>query len=207
MRGPDRRPRGARLGAVLAVSWRRGGGDPDNDNGWQKALDAVHERYEATGVAQVTRTGPLFRLLRRQSNGTFTGVLLDKGPPDYLVASGPFVFRAEAKNTNRPRLPLSMLEDHQAGSLDRWEEQDPRNVGLLLLRMFPARLAWAVLWRDVRLYWWRWHDGPTPTPTGTASLTPATLDSIGIPISPAAPDWLDRVRLDLASECTTGQRR
>lgn len=145
---------------------------------WETQLEQLHNLYLRTRQAVVFRSPIEVKITRRTARGV-RGHLTGKGPPDYTGVVGPLAVLAEAKTSAKTRWPMEKLQVHQAERMTQWEDQDPRNVAMILLWMRQQNTRLILPWEDFRDRWWRWHDHDQGV-RGKASLTLEQLDAIGI---------------------------
>ena len=91
---------------------------------------------------------------------------------------------AEAKNNESGRWSLGQLHDHQGRALQRWH--DLGGLACILLRFKPAKTWYVLPWATFGPIWTRWKAAKMTgkrAASGTASLSEAELDLIGIRFS------------------------
>ena len=115
----------------------------------------------------------------------FTG----DGPPDYIIATGGVTIAADAKSTTAERWSLSLLEDHQARSLDELSSHGV--VGAIFLLLCGE--AFVLPWQALRGRWWTWYATLGRADNGTASLSCADVAEMGWTMD-AGGQWLDRLK-------------
>lgn len=162
--------------------------------GFERVLADQHAIYEAQGRASVIRTPPTVRVLRRlpsriKRSGKpgapeFAVVFEGEGPPDYFVQAAGVAIVADAKDCAADRWPFDHLPPNQAWRFDAHEEQG--GTAGVILRMAGA--VWWLPWVAVGPLWWEHAGKVGRAARGTASLSVADCDRIGVRCKGC--DWL-----------------
>ena len=151
---------------------------------WETRLDRVHARYRKKGLAYIERLHPPFLLRKRTGKGSFEGILLGRGAPDYLVCTNGWTLLIDAKSTNSKRFPYAKVPEHQAKAFDSIRERGgSRMGGLLLINFAKQNVAVAVDWRDIRTtynHWVRNRKMDLKSPPGVASLSFESAKELGM---------------------------
>lgn len=157
--------------------------------GWERVLDAAHDRYRRAQTACIFQTqAPVKQLGSVAPNGTFLAIRTGEGPPDFmgtLTDSGRGVI-FDAKSCEADRWPLSGLALHQARDL----EAAPHAFAFVALRMADAS-AWVLPWANLSILYWAWRAGEVKR--GGASLDAATADRLGWRFDARSGDWIAAV--------------
>ena len=153
--------------------------------GFERVLADLHAIYERQGRASVIRTPPAMRILRAAGGpGQFVCVFDGEGPPDLFVMAGGVAIVADAKDCASDRWALEHLPKHQADRFDAHERQG--GTAGVILRMAGA--VWWLPWVAVGPLWWEHAGKVGRAARGTASLSVADCDRIGLRCRGA--DWL-----------------
>lgn len=168
---------------------------------WEALLEAHHARYRAEGSAVVLRTCPPFRIVRavKERGRSLLVGFHEQGPQDYEAVLPWGALALEAKRHQGARWPFADLPEHQALHLDAFEAlrtaRGARSWGLLLVHLPEVPGAWAVPWARLGPRWWAWYRAHrlvrgTRAADGSASLSAADLDALGVRWAPAD-GWLE----------------
>lgn len=167
----------------------------------EQLLELTHRRYQRTGVAYVQRNGVEFIPKKRRPGdfGPPLGTVGPEAPPDYLALSRgcvPILF--DAKSTEDTTWSFSLLELHQARSLDAWSEAG--GVSGLVVALDHMRVIGWVPWPALSVRWHAWYASTKRAAPGTASLTAADLQA-------CEGDWLPRALAQREAELSTLTRK
>ncbi len=155
---------------------------------WETTLGDIHEIYNASGRASITRNPTPWKILRSLGEGKFVCVPERSGAPDYHAQVGALSLLFDAKEA-QGSWPLDKLEEHQAESFDRHEAQGPNALAFVLAH--AEGRVYLLPWSELRPLWRRWWEGRQMgkrAANGTASLDAGMLAEVGFPLPSA--DWL-----------------
>ncbi len=115
--------------------------------GWEVQLEHWHAGYRARGLADVQRVHPGVRVIGKpDSKGTFRACWAGVGPVDFLgVVAGDRAIAFDAKSCSSATWSRSVIPDHQAALLNRWDAMGAHTG--IALQMPTSRwwLPWAAL--------------------------------------------------------------
>ena len=152
--------------------------------GWETKLNRIHKRYETSGLAYITRLHPPYLMRKSLGKGSFEGILLGQGPPDYLICSSGYTLLVDAKESKTNRLSYSGVPEHQAFAFDQIRKCGGDKMGgMLLVNFAKANIAVALDWRDVReryYFWARQRVVGKRSASGEASLTVDSAQESGL---------------------------
>lgn len=151
--------------------------------GWEAYLKVWHDRYRRSGRAHIVKTEPPVKVLGKpDAQGRFRACWGSSAPVDFVgVAEGRAVF-FDAKDTDKDRFDLCMVDDHQAACLDAAVASGAR--AFIALRHRRTGM-WVLPWTRLGPIWHRWRDskrGAGRAAPGTASLSADEIRGIGLPI-------------------------
>ncbi|QDP54555.1 MAG: putative recombination protein U [Prokaryotic dsDNA virus sp.] len=142
---------------------------------WETKIDREHKIYAGLGLAYIERLHPPFLIRKRTGKGSFEGILLGRGAPDYLVVSSGYTILMDAKETQGKRFPYSKVPEHQAKAFDAIRQRGgPKMHGILLINYAKEDVAVAINWLDIRGSYFNWRRNrkmDLKSPPGVASLS------------------------------------
>jgi len=122
---------------------------------FEDVLKKACEYYKQTGRADIDKTPESFRVMKKHSNGTFTGRFIDLAQPDYqgtLAGGRSIIF--EAKYTTTDKIERRALTDRQMETLESHYKMGASALVVFGIKDKFYTMPWEY-WRDMKLHFGR----------------------------------------------------